>query len=63
MEDLELSIRSYNCLRRAGVYSVEQLQTMTDEEQPESGNGRFSRNIPYQTSQSYTCESFPSRRS
>ncbi len=24
---------------------MEQLQTMTDEEQPESGNGRFSRNL------------------
>lgn len=32
IESLELSARAYNCLRRAGVYSVEKLLTMTDEE-------------------------------
>ena len=32
IDDLELSIRSYNCLKRAGVYSIEQLQSMSDED-------------------------------
>lgn len=32
IEDLDLSIRSYNCLKRAGINTVEQLSPMTDEE-------------------------------
>ena len=32
IEDLELSVRSYNCLRRAGITNVEKLRTMSDEE-------------------------------
>lgn len=32
IEDLALSIRPYNCLRRAGVDSVEKLRAMSDEE-------------------------------
>ncbi len=32
LEDLDLSIRPYNCLRRAGVDSVEKLRAMSDEE-------------------------------
>lgn len=32
LEDLELSVRSFNCLKRAGVYTVEQLRSMTDEQ-------------------------------
>ncbi len=32
IEDLELSVRSYNCLKRAGILSLEQLRRMTDDE-------------------------------
>ena len=32
IEELELSIRSYNCLKRAGIDSVETLQTLSEEE-------------------------------
>ncbi len=32
IENLDLSIRTHNCLKRNGIYSVEKLQTMTDEE-------------------------------
>lgn len=32
LEDLELSVRAYNCLRRAGVTTVGQLRSMSDEE-------------------------------
>ena len=32
IEDLELSVRSLNCLRRAGIHSLEELQKMTDED-------------------------------
>ena len=32
IEDLDLSVRAYNCLKRAGVISVEKLRTMTDED-------------------------------
>ena len=32
IETLKLSIRSYNCLRRAGVDSVEKLRSMSDDE-------------------------------
>lgn len=32
IEDLELSIRSYNCLKRAGINSVEKLRTLSDDD-------------------------------
>ncbi len=32
IEDLKLSVRVYNCLKRAGIDTVEQLCRMTDEE-------------------------------
>ena len=32
IEELELSIRSYNCLKRAGIDSVETLKTLSEEE-------------------------------
>lgn len=32
IENLDLSVRAYNCLKRAGVISVEKLRAMTDED-------------------------------
>lgn len=32
IRELELSLRSQNCLMRAGIYGVEALRTMSDEE-------------------------------
>ena len=32
INDLELSVRSYNCLKRAGVHSVRQLQSMSEKD-------------------------------
>ncbi len=32
IENLDLSVRSYNCLKRAGLNSVEKLKTMTDKD-------------------------------
>ncbi|MCR4741101.1 MAG: AAA family ATPase [Lachnospiraceae bacterium] len=32
VEELELSVRAYNCLRRAGIESVEELRKMTEED-------------------------------
>lgn len=32
IDELELSIRSYNCLKRAGINSVEELQTLSDDD-------------------------------
>lgn len=32
IEDLDLSVRSYNCLNRAGIYTVEELTQKTEEE-------------------------------
>lgn len=32
IDDLELSIRSYNCLKRAGINTVEELQTLSDDD-------------------------------
>lgn len=32
IEELDLGIRSYNCLRRAGVYDIETLNTMTEDD-------------------------------
>lgn len=32
IEDLDLSVRSYNCLKRAGISTVEQLAGMSEEE-------------------------------
>lgn len=32
IEELDLSVRSYNCLKRAGISTVEQLAGMTQEE-------------------------------
>ena len=32
IDDLDLSVRSYNCLKRAGISSVEELVKMTEEE-------------------------------
>jgi DNA-directed RNA polymerase subunit alpha len=32
IEDLELSVRSYNCLKRAGIQTVEELTQKTEEE-------------------------------
>ncbi len=31
IEELNLSLRAYSCLKRAGIYSVEELRTMSDE--------------------------------
>lgn len=32
IEELDLSVRSYNCLKRAGILSVERLRAMSDDE-------------------------------
>ncbi|MCR5735054.1 MAG: AAA family ATPase [Lachnospiraceae bacterium] len=32
IEDLDLSVRAYNCLRRAGIQTIGQLKKLTDEE-------------------------------
>mgnify|MGYP000680126385 len=32
IEDLELSVRSYNCLKRAGIATVDELTQKTEEE-------------------------------
>lgn len=32
LDDLDLSVRAYNCLKRHGVRTVEELSKMTDEE-------------------------------
>lgn len=32
IEDLDLSVRSYNCLKRAGIATVEELTQKTEEE-------------------------------
>ena len=32
IEDLELSVRSYNCLKRAGITTVDELTQKTEEE-------------------------------
>ena len=32
IEDLELSVRSYNCLKRAGITTVEELTQKTEDE-------------------------------
>jgi len=32
IEDLELSVRSYNCLKRAGIQTVEELTQKTEED-------------------------------
>ena len=32
IEDLELSVRSYNCLKRAGIQTVEELTQKTEDE-------------------------------
>jgi len=32
IEELELSVRAYNCLKRAGIHTVAQLRSMTDED-------------------------------
>ena len=32
IEDLELSVRSYNCLKRAGISTVEDLANRTEED-------------------------------
>ena len=32
IDDLDLSVRSYNCLKRAGISSVEELVKTTEEE-------------------------------
>jgi DNA-directed RNA polymerase subunit alpha len=32
IEDLDLSVRSYNCLKRAGIQTVEELTTRTEDE-------------------------------
>lgn len=32
LDELDLSVRTYNCLKRHGVRTVEQLKTMTDDE-------------------------------
>lgn len=32
IEELELSVRSYNCLKRAGINTVEDLVNKTEEE-------------------------------
>ena len=32
IEDLDLSVRSYNCLKRAGIHTVQDLTKKTEEE-------------------------------
>ena len=32
IEDLDLSVRSYNCLKRAGIQTVEELTQKTEED-------------------------------
>lgn len=32
LDELELSVRTYNCLKRAGIDTVEQLRKMSDEQ-------------------------------
>lgn len=32
IEELDLSVRAYNCLKRAGIDTVEQLKKLTDDE-------------------------------
>ena len=32
IEELHLSLRAYNCLKRTGIHTVEQLRVLTDEE-------------------------------
>ena len=32
IDDLDLSVRSYNCLKRAGINTVKELAAMTEEE-------------------------------
>ena len=32
IEDLDLSVRSYNCLKRAGIATVDELTQKTEEE-------------------------------
>ena len=32
IEDLDLSVRSYNCLKRAGIQTVDELTQKTEEE-------------------------------
>lgn len=32
IEDLDLSLRSFNCLKRAGIHSVEQLRSMSEDD-------------------------------
>ena len=32
IEDLELSVRSFNCLKRAGISTVEDITNMTEQE-------------------------------
>ena len=32
IEDLDLSVRSYNCLKRAGIQTVEELTQKTEDE-------------------------------
>ena len=32
IEDLDLSVRSYNCLKRAGIQSVDELTQKTEDE-------------------------------
>ena len=32
IEELDLSVRSYNCLKRAGVHTVEDLASKTEED-------------------------------
>lgn len=32
LEDSDLSLRSYNCLKRAGIHTVEELRALSDEE-------------------------------
>jgi ATPases of the AAA+ class len=43
IEDLELSVRSYNCLKRAGILTVEQLKRLSEDELRHIRNlGRYS---------------------
>ena len=36
IDELELSVRSFNCLKRAGINTVEELTNRTPEEHDES---------------------------
>ena len=38
IEDMDLSVRSYNCLKRAGIHTVEDLTKKTEDDMPKVRN-------------------------